>query len=98
MSLKAQEFVVPEETAELARAIFPKGNLVMNLYDELGLIFEDEDFADLYPIDRQPALSHVRLALTTVLQFREGLTDRQAADAVVMPQQNSPNSEGKLRA
>lgn len=82
MSLKAQEYVVPEETAELARAIFPKGNLVMNLYDELGMIFEDSDFADLYPKDGQPGISPVRLALATVLQFREGLTDRQASEAV----------------
>jgi transposase len=82
MSLKAQTYVIPEETAELARAIFPEGNLVMNLYDELGIIFEDEDFADLYPLDGQPALSPVRLALASILQFREGLTDRQAADAV----------------
>jgi transposase len=48
----------------------------------LGVIFEDKDFADLYPIDGQPALSPVRLALVTILQFREGLSDRQAADAV----------------
>ena len=82
MSLKAQSYVIPEETAELARAIFPEGNLVMNLYDELGIIFKDEDFADLYPLDGQPALSPVRLALASILQFREGLTDRQAADAV----------------
>lgn len=82
MSLKPQKYVVPKETAELARAIFPEGNLVMNMYDELGVIFEDKDFADLYPIDGQPALSPVRLALVTILQFREGLTDRQTADAV----------------
>ena len=82
MSLKPQDYVVPEETAELARAVLPAGNLVMNLYDELGTLFEDEDFADLYPKDGQPALSPVRLALVTLLQFMEGLTDRQAADAV----------------
>lgn len=35
----------------------------MNLYDELGMIFEDENFADLYPQEGQPALSPVRLAL-----------------------------------
>ena len=82
MSLKAEKYVIPKETADLARAIFPEGNLVMKLFDELGVIFEDEDFADLYPNDGQPALSPVRLALVTILQFREGLTDRQAADAV----------------
>jgi transposase len=30
----------------------------------------------------QPAEAPARLALTTVLQFAEGLSDRQAADAV----------------
>lgn len=69
MSLKPQDYVVPKETAELARAILPEGNLVVNLFDELGVIFEDKDFADLYPHDGQPALSPVRLALATILQF-----------------------------
>ena len=34
----------------MARAIFPNGNLVMRMYDELGLLFHDRDFADLFPI------------------------------------------------
>jgi transposase len=73
---------VPEETARVARAIFPAGNLVMRIYDELGLLFHDRDFADLFPIQGQPAEAPLRLALVTLLQFMEGLTDRQAADAV----------------
>lgn len=70
MSLKPQTYGVPEETAALARAIFPEGNLVITLRDDLGVIFEDKDFADVYPHDGQPALSPVRLALATILQFR----------------------------
>ena len=72
----------PAETARVARAIFPDGNLVMRIYDELGLLFQDRDFADLFPIQGQPAEAPLRLALVTLLQFMEGLTDRQAADAV----------------
>ena len=50
--------------------------------DELGAIFEDEDFAYLFPSRGQPAMTPWRLALVTIMQFAEGLSDRQAADAV----------------
>jgi transposase len=52
------------------------------MYDELGMLFRDEQFADLFPRVGQPAETPVRLALVTLLQFMEGLTDRQAAEAV----------------
>ena len=54
----------------------------MTLRDALGPIFEDEAFTELYPSLGQPAESPGRLALVTVLQFVEVLTDREAADAV----------------
>jgi transposase len=73
---------VPEETARVAHAVFPHGNVVMQLRDTLGAIYTDEAFADLFPTHGQPALAPWRLALVTVLQFMEHLTDRQAAEAV----------------
>src|SRR6266700_2744706 len=73
---------VPEETAHVARAVFPRGNVLMQLRDTLGTIYTDEAFADLFPPHGQPALAAWRLALVTLFQFLEGLTDRQAADAV----------------
>ena len=73
---------VPEETARVARAVFPDGNPYLRLRDELGTIFHDTDFAVLYPRSGQPALAPWRLALITVLQFREDLSDRAAAEAV----------------
>lgn len=73
---------IPAATIQVARAAFPKGNLYMTLRDQLGTIFQDEDFADLFPWDGQPALPPWRLALVTILQFRENLSDRQAAEAV----------------
>jgi transposase len=73
---------VPELTARVARAAFPKGNPYLRLRDELGHVFHDGDFADLYPRRGQPALSPGKLALVTVMQFAEDLSDRQAADAV----------------
>ena len=50
--------------------------------DELGSVFEDSDFEELFATVGQQALQPWRTALVTVLQFREGLSDRQAADAV----------------
>ena len=83
MSLKPQAIgPVPDETARIARAAYPKGNIYLQLRDTLGTIYEDEQFADLFPQRGQPAETPWRLALVSVLQFREGLSDRQAADAV----------------
>ncbi len=73
---------VPDETARVAHAIFPKGNVYMHMRDELGSIYQDQDFADLFPQRGQAAEAPWRLALVTVIQYAEGLTDRQAADAV----------------
>jgi transposase len=73
---------VPAETARVAQAVYPKGNLYMTLRDELGSLYTDEDFADLFPTHGQPAACPWRLAVICVLQFAEDLSDRQAAEAV----------------
>src|SRR5262245_7233130 len=73
---------IPEETRRIAQTAFPKGNLYMKMRDELGTFYRDEDFEKLYPCNGQPAESPWRLALVLVLQFAEGLSDRQAAEAV----------------
>ena len=83
MSLRPQPLPpVPEDTARIARAAFQRGNPYLLLRDRLGPVFADADFADLYPRRGQPAYAPWRLALVTLMQFREGLSDRQAADAV----------------
>jgi len=83
MSLKPQAIgPIPEETARIARAAYPKGNIYMQLRDTFGTIYEDEQFADLFPQRGQPAEAPWRLALVCVMQFLEGLSDRQAANAV----------------
>ncbi len=83
MSLKPQPIQpVPEQTARVAQSAFPKGSPYMRLRDELGTICEEEDFIDLFPERGQSAFWPWRLALVTVLQFRENLPDRQAAEAV----------------
>jgi transposase len=73
---------VPEETARVAHAAFPRGNLYMQMRDLLGVLYRDEQFADLFARRGRPVVPPWRLALVTVMQFAEGLPDRQAADAV----------------
>jgi len=73
---------VPEETATVAQAAFRRPPACVRLRDELGVLYEDADFAALFPVRGRRALPPWRLALVTVLQFLEGLSDRQAADAV----------------
>ncbi len=73
---------VPEETARVAHALFPEGHPYLRLADELGDLFSDELFAPLFPTHGQPALAPWRLALVTILQFAEGLSDLQAAHAL----------------
>jgi transposase len=73
---------LPPETARVARAAFPKGNRYLRLADELDTLFTDDAFLALFPTHGQPALPPWRLALVTLLQFAEGLSDRQAAEAV----------------
>jgi transposase len=87
MSLKLRPFgEVPEMTARVARATFRKGTrkgtLCLRIRDELGPVFTDEQFAGLFSDRGRPGWSPARLAWVSVLQFAEGLTDRQAAEAV----------------
>ena len=83
MSLQPQAIPpIPAETARIAHAIFPDGNIYMRMHDQLGTLYQDQDFIELFPKEGQPAQAPWRLALVTVMQYVEGLTDRQAADAV----------------
>lgn len=72
----------PDETARIAHAAFPKGNLYLHIRDQLGVVYEDSTFVSLFSLTGQPAIAAWRLAWVTIMQFAEGLTDRQAADAV----------------
>jgi len=83
MSLGTQpDTQIPMDTVRVARAAFPKGNAYVTLRDELETIYADNLFASLFPDRGQPAESPGRLALVTVLQFAEDLSDRQAAESV----------------
>lgn len=83
MSLHPQPIgEIPETTVRIAHAAFRKGNTIMRLRDEFGALYTNADFAHLFPVRGQSALAPWRLALVTVFQFLENLTDRQAADQV----------------
>jgi transposase len=84
MSLHSEPFpILPEATGRVARAAFRrKGNIYLTIGDRLGTLFDDVDFGCLYAADGKPALSPNLLALVTVFQFMENLSDREAADAV----------------
>ena len=83
MSLKPKALdLIPDETARVAHAAFPKGNIYLRIRDELGPIYKDESFVELFDARGQPAQCPSRLAWITILQFAEALSDRQAAEAV----------------
>jgi len=83
MSLHPQPSTpVPPQTRQVAQAAFPRGNRYMKLRDTLGTLYDDALFADLFPQRGQAAQAPWQLALVTLLQFAENLSDRQAADAV----------------
>ncbi len=57
---------VPEETARIARLAFPKGNLFLQIRDQIGVLLTDADFAGLFPTRGQPAYSPWRIALIII--------------------------------
>jgi transposase len=83
MSMQPQPWPeVPVQTARVARAAFRKGALAIRARDQLGAWYDDVAFAGGYGVRGAPGISPAQLAMVTVLQFAENLTDRQAADAV----------------
>lgn len=83
MSLNTPLFsVIPADTERVAKAAFPKGNRYLLLRDALGPLFTSTDFQHLFSTEGRPAEDPARLALITVLQFAERLSDEQAANAV----------------
>jgi transposase len=83
MTLHPQDtFLIPEETQRVAQAAYPKGNIYMKMRDAPGTIYRDQSFAHLFPHNGRQVEAPWRLALITVMQFMEELSDRQAADAV----------------
>ena len=74
MLIPQSSWYVPEETQEIARAAFPKGNPYMKMRDELGIFYEDTRFGELFSHTGQPALAPWRLMLVMIMQYAENLT------------------------
>jgi transposase len=78
----------PEPDRQIAAAIAVKYRgrrarpLAVQIRDRLGEWLQDADFAVAFGVRGRPGWSPSRLALVTVLQRAENLTDRQAAEAV----------------
>jgi transposase len=70
---------IPEQTVRVAHAAFPRGHPSLTFRDALGIIVQGEDFTALCPAWGQAGLPPWRLALVTIMQFREHWADRQAA-------------------
>ena len=75
---------IPQATSRLAHKSSPKGTAIMRLRDALGPIYQDEAFTELFPRRGRPAEAPWRLALVTVFQALENLSDRQAAQMVAL--------------
>jgi transposase len=75
---------IPEATVRAARAAAGTGEypLAMRIRDELGELFSDAKFTEAFGARGKPGWSPGRLALVTVLQMAENLTDRGAAHRV----------------
>jgi transposase len=77
----------PEPAPEIVSAIRAKyvrrrAALAVQIRDQLGEVFPDVEFEPALGVRGRPGWSPGRLALVTVLQMAEDLTDRQAAEAV----------------
>jgi transposase len=85
MSLKIKPIQpIPTDTYQLARSILPDTNPYIVIGNRLSEFVSDNDFADLFSAEGKPALSPGFLAMVTVFQFMENLSDRQAATMVVV--------------
>ena len=83
MSLKQTAITeIPEDTARVAKAVFKKGHRYVLLRDTFGDLFSTDDLRVLFHIEGRPAIDPARLALITVIQFAENLSDERMADAV----------------
>lgn len=85
MSVQPQSWPEPApEIVAAVRAAYRRREvpLPVSVRDRLGEVFPDAEFAPAFGVRGRPGWSPGRLALVTVFQMVENLTDRQAADAV----------------
>ena len=84
MSMQPEPWAEPDpQVAAAVRAIYRRKEfpLAVQVRDMLGEVFPDERFLDLFGVRGRPGYSPGLLALVSVFQAVEKLTDRQAAEA-----------------
>ena len=64
---------IPPRTVAVAKAALSKDNIVMKLRDELGTLYQDCDFSELFSHEGQPGICPWRLAMVCVLQYLDNL-------------------------
>jgi len=87
MSLQPQApRAMPPDLAGLGDTLFKNkpGSPYRLVGDQLYEKYRDEDYLDLYSPEGKPGLSPVLLGLVTVFQDLEGLSDREATNAVLV--------------
>ena len=83
MSLRQESLLpIPKETVKVAKAVFGEKNRYLQIRDQLGELYPVEEFAELYAVRGQPGVSPWRLAMVSIFQYMEDLSDEQAANAV----------------
>jgi transposase len=83
MSLPASPCdLIPEQTLQVARAAFPKGNPSLRRRDALGPLSTNPTFAALFSQPGRPAEAPAPRALMSGMPWAAGLSEAQAADAV----------------
>ncbi len=83
MSLQPKSFpALPESTARIARRAFRRGNLYLTIGDQIGVLWNDEDWQSLYAVQGAPGFSPAQLLMVLIFQALENLSDRQAAENV----------------
>lgn len=90
--LSSKPFPSSPAAAKLMHATFPKVHPYLRATDELGNGFTDRTFAALFRRRGQPALAPWRMALATILQFAEGLSDRRPS-ASPSPTMSGPRTD-----
>ncbi len=76
------DYPIPADTYRAAHAAHPMGTRCLQLREHFGMLFDNQHFAHLYAHAGKPALAPARLAVVTILQFMDDLSDTQAAEAV----------------
>ena len=87
---------IPTETKRITHKSLPKGNEYILLRDKIGVIYKDENFAELFSWRGQPAESPGLLSMVTIMQFAEHV-QKIAGTKLPIEQKPLPTDDPKVR-